>query len=236
MDRTPFRARPARGFTLIELLVALAVMALLALVSWRGLDGMSRATTQNQLRADAVLTLQTTLAQWSADLDAVVALAQTRPIDWDGRVLRLTRSGGDAANPSVLVVAWTLRAGPDGVRWRRWQSPPFSTRGAWQQAWTQAASWAQENGGAQGSYGGPNGFSDTVLIPVQNWQLYYFRNDVWVPAGELQATPANPQAPIGSIVSMPDGVRLVLTLPPGDGLSGTLTRDWVRPTVGSQRS
>ena len=60
MDRTPSRARRARGFTLIELLVALAVMALLALVSWRGLDGMSRATTQNQLRADAVLTLQTT--------------------------------------------------------------------------------------------------------------------------------------------------------------------------------
>ncbi len=82
MDRRSSRVRPARGFTLIELLVAIAVMALLALVSWRGLDGMSRATSQNQLRADAVLTLQTTLAQWSTDLDAVVALAQTRPIDW----------------------------------------------------------------------------------------------------------------------------------------------------------
>jgi general secretion pathway protein J len=35
---------------------------------------------------------------------------------------------------------------------------------------------------------------------------------------------------------MPDGVRLVVTLPPGDGLSGTLTRDWVKPTVGSAKS
>ena len=95
----------ARGFTLIELLVAIAVMALLSLVSWRGLDSMSRATTQNQQRADAVLTLQATLAQWGSDLDAVATLAQTRPIDWDGRVLRLTRRGSDTTAPSMLVVA-----------------------------------------------------------------------------------------------------------------------------------
>jgi general secretion pathway protein J len=138
-----------RGFTLIELLVAIAVMALLAIMSWRGMDAMSRATTQNQQRADAVLTLQTTLAQWSADLDAVTALAQTRPIDWNGRVLRLTRRSSDASAPAMLVVAWTLRSGVDGTRWRRWQSLPFTTRGEWQQAWNMAASWAQEGGGGE---------------------------------------------------------------------------------------
>jgi general secretion pathway protein J len=31
------------GFTLIELLVALAAMALLSIMSWRGIDGMLRA-------------------------------------------------------------------------------------------------------------------------------------------------------------------------------------------------
>ena len=30
-----------RGFTLIELLVAITIMALLAVLSWRGLDGMA---------------------------------------------------------------------------------------------------------------------------------------------------------------------------------------------------
>jgi general secretion pathway protein J len=30
---------------------------------------------------------------------------------------------------------------------------------------------------------------------------------------------------------MPDGIRLVLNLPPGPGLSGLVTRDWIRPTV-----
>lgn len=226
----------ARGFTLIELLVAISVMALLSLVSWRGLESMSRATTQNQQRADAVLTLQATLAQWGADLDAVTTLAQTRPIDWDGRVLRLTRRGSDASAPSVLVVAWTLKPGPDGVRWRRWQSAPFSTRGDWQQAWNMAAAWAQDGSGANSTSNGPGGASDVSLVPVNSWQLYYFRENAWVPAGQLPTVAANPNNPSGPIVAMPDGVRLVVTLPPGDGLSGTLTRDWVRPTVGAPKS
>ncbi|BEP34050.1 hypothetical protein GmRootV59_10230 [Variovorax sp. V59] len=208
--------------------MAISVMALLALVSWRGLDNMSRATTQNQQRADAVLALQTALAQWSADLDAVTPIAQTRPIDWDGRVLRLTRRSSDAAAPAMLVAAWTLRAGADGIRWRRWQSPPFTTRGEWQQAWNMASSWAQEGGGG-----------DVALMPATSWQLYYFRENAWTPAGELPASapnPANPANPVGALVNMPDGVRLVLTLAPGEGLSGTLTRDWVKPTVGAPRS
>ncbi|MGJ7612395.1 MULTISPECIES: PulJ/GspJ family protein [unclassified Variovorax] len=228
---TPATPAAPRGFTLIELLVAISVMALLSLVSWRGLESMSRATTQNQQRADAVLTLQTTLAQWGADLDAVTTLAQTRPIDWDGRVLRLTRRGSDASAPSVLVVAWTLKQGPDGMRWRRWQSLPFSTRGEWQQAWNMAAAWSQDAGA-----GASGGYSDVTLVPASSWQLYFFRDNVWVPASQLPTVAATPSAPTGPVVAMPDGLRLVITLPPGDGLSGTLTRDWVRPTVGAPRS
>ena len=226
------RARVAggsRGFTLIELLVAIAVMALLSLMSWRGLDSMSRATTQNQQRADAVLTLQTALAQWSSDLDAVTSLAQTRPIDWDGRVLRLTRRGSDPASPSVLVVAWTLRAGTDGVRWRRWQSQSFSTRGEWQQAWNMAAAWSQDGGTQPGT-------NEVALMPASSWQLYYFRDNLWAPASQLPSTAPTPANPAGALVAMPDGLRLVLSLPPGEGLTGTFTRDWVRPTVGAPRS
>jgi len=229
--RHPTGIRAARGFTLIELLVAIAVMALLSLISWRGLESMSRATTQNQQRADAVLTLQATLAQWGADLDAVTTLAQTRPVDWDGRVLRLTRRGSDDTAPSVQVVAWTLKSGPDGVRWRRWQSLPFTTRGEWQQAWNLAAAWAQDGGaGANG------GYSDVALVPANSWQIFFFRDNSWVPASQLPITPANPNTPAGPVVAMPDGVRLVITLPPGEGLSGTLTRDWVKPTVGAPKS
>ena len=51
------RQKPLRGFTLIELLVALFAMALLAVMSWRGLDGMARAQAITSGRADEVLTL-----------------------------------------------------------------------------------------------------------------------------------------------------------------------------------
>ena len=42
-SQTARRATQIRGFTLIELLVALAAMAVMAGLSWRGLDGMLRA-------------------------------------------------------------------------------------------------------------------------------------------------------------------------------------------------
>ena len=210
------------GFTLIELMVAIAVMALLAIMSWRGLDGMSRAHEQNRARGDAVLTLQTTLSQWSADLDATIALSQTHPIDWDGRTLRLTRRGPDQAQPVVYVVAWTVRSDSDGVqRWRRWQSVPFVTRTEWQLAWDRAASWSQ--GGGSDARG-----ADVALMPLQNWQIAYFRDNLWTAAVTSEA--------LGTENPVPDGVRLVLDLPPGPALAGQLVRDWVRPTANVPKS
>ena len=209
--------RKGRGFTLIELMVAIAAMALLALMSWRGLDAMSRAQALNRERGDAVLTLQTTLAQWGADLDAMVALSQTSAIDWDGRVLRLTRRSTDSATPVVFVVAWTLRSDATaGTHWRRWQSPGFTTRAEWQQAWTRAAAWAANGGDGSGG-------ADVDLIALDGWQLSYFRNNAWAPAVSAAA--------LGAATPPPDGVRLVLSLPQGPALAGLVTRDWVRPAV-----
>ena len=210
-----------RGFTLVELLVALFAMALLAVMSWRGLDGMAQSQAVNRGRGDALLTLQTTLTQWTADLDAVTQLGATTPIDWDGRVLRLTRRGTDDATPVALVVAWTLRVDADGPHWLRWQSPPFTTRGGWRQAWSLAATWAQD-GNAEARR------SEVVLMPLTGWQLSYFRNGAWTPAVGAEA--------LGPLAPLPEGVRVVLDLPPGPSLAGVVTRDWVRPTLNTPKS
>lgn len=211
------------GFTLIELMVAIAAMALLALMSWRGLDGMTRAQSLNKDRGDAVLTLQTTLSQWGADLDAIVAPAQIQPISWNGRVLRLTRRSAGGSRPALQVVAWSVRTdagnGPNaGTRWRRWQSPDIETRAGWQQAWDQASAWAQD-----GNSTAPGG-GEVGLMPIDAWQLFYFNGTGWINAASDGST-------TGSAFVIPEGVRLVLTLPPGPGLTGVLTRDWVRPTA-----
>jgi general secretion pathway protein J len=109
------------GFTLIELLVTISVMALMTLLSWRGIDGMLRTKDQLSARSDQVLTLQTALTQWTVDLDN---LAETRVVsaaDYDGSVLRMTRR--DAVSPAegLRVVAWARRQA-NGNGWSRRQT------------------------------------------------------------------------------------------------------------------
>ena len=59
------------GFTLVELLVALAVMAIMAALSWRGLDVMLRSREITQARVDQIASLENVFRQWDADLNAV---------------------------------------------------------------------------------------------------------------------------------------------------------------------
>ena len=229
-------ARRARGFTLVELLVALFAMALLAVMSWRGLDGMTRAQAATSARADEVLTLQVGLAQWSADLDAVVQMPGASALDWNGRVLRMTRRDTTSPMSGVLVAAWTLRSG----QWLRWQSPPLTTRGQLDQAWLQADQWSQTPGDAERRL-------EVAVTPLQEWKIFYFRSDAWTnPQSSDAASPAvslaglTPEAAAALAAQttpvIPEGVRLVLTLPPGGALAGEITRDWARPTLGGGKS
>lgn len=218
--RMPPHRRPARGFTLIELLVAIGAMALLALMSWRGIDGMVRAQEQTRLRADQLLVLQAALGQWGADLDAIITVPQTTALDWDGQVLRLTRRGSTPPDLGPLVVAWTRRDVQGTPQWLRWESPVLRTRGEWQQAWQQAAQWARTPGDADRR-------REVALTPLTSWQLFYHRGGAWT----------NPQSSTGDTTNqLPDGIRLEITLPAGAGLAGSLTKDWINPLQGGGKS
>ena len=219
--------RPAQrlfGFTLVELLLAIAVMSLLAILSWRGIDGMVRAQETTRQRADEMLVLQAALGQWGTDLDALMPLAATTPLDWDGQVLRLTRRSSAVPDEGALVVAWTRRGTQSAGQWMRWQSPPVRTRAEWQEAWQLAAQWAHSPGAAERRH-------EMALVPLAGWQIFYYRGGAW----------SNPQSSTGtptgdSTSAIPDGIRLQITLPPGQALTGQLTRDWVNPVLGGGRS
>lgn len=216
---------------MIELLVAIGIMALMAGLSWRGIDGMARTQAQLRQRADQVLTLQAGLSQWTADLDAMVQLPNTQALDWDGRALRITRRSTASSGDGLLVVAWARRNMDGSGQWLRWQSAPLQSRGALQAAWAQAGQWAQNPGDEDRKY-------EVRIVALEQWKVFYFRADAW---SNPLSSDGQPAAPIGEKLAGPDlpvpeGVRLVLTLPADGAISGTLTRDWVRTTLGGGKS
>lgn len=231
-----FRDTPRKsvcGFTLIELLVALAVMSMLAILSWRSIDGMNRTQTLTQQRADELLRLQAALGQWHADLDALVYTDELNPLEFDGKLLRMTRrDSGDngLSSAGVRVVAWSRlgRADAPGAQWMRWQSAPVQRRDELAEVWKRAAEWA-ESGAADGRD------SAVALAGIDQWQLFYHRGETW---GNSLSSAGNESAGVLTVSegNIPNGVRLVLTLTPGQGLAGTVVRDWVRPTLQAGRT
>ena len=243
----PVSASPTkrtRGFTLIELLVALAAMALLSIMSWRGLDGMMRTQEVTREQGEQQAIIQTVLAQWNADLNALMPLQGREALDWDGQVLRLTRKNTAAVDNGALVVGWSRRNVDGQFQWVRWQSLPLRTASEWNEAWTQAAQWGRNPSSDQMR-------RETVLIPLDQWRVYYYRSNAWTnPQSSDQSNAnngtnggTNGGTNIGSNAAnatnlplLPDGIRIELTLPQGRALNGQMTVDWVNPLRANSRS
>ncbi len=223
------------GFTLVELLVALFVLSLVAILGWRGLDGMVRTQSALQGRADDVLALQAGVAQWRTDLDAVTPLPGLPAIAWNGQVLRMVRRAEGPEGPAMAVAAWTRRSDAGASLWRRWLSPPATTRQEIEAAWQQADLWARNPGATER-------LREAAVAPLDDWQVFFFREDAWVNPQTSDAqraeTASGAPAPAGSgagNTTLPEGVRVVLSLPAGGPVSGNLTLDWVNPRVSGGR-
>jgi general secretion pathway protein J len=212
------------GFTLIEVLVALVLVSIMSLLAWRALDGMGRAGELTNANEQSLQRVQVGLAQWTADLDALVdaGVAGIQPLDFDGQRLRLTRQSSQP-NAGVVVVAWTLRNTDAGMAWQRWASPPLTNRAALLAAWNSADRWSRTPLAEDANFA-------VTLMPVSSWQLFYFRDGAWSnPQSSAGTTTPAATATIAT-TSLPEGVQLVLTMP-----SGKLTRYWVQPTLGATR-
>lgn len=197
-----------RGFTLVEVMVALVIMAVLAGMAWRGIDGIARTRDAAQERMEQVLRLSTVLAQWERDLTSLYDDASTEVVPalaFDGANVRLLRR----AEGGVQLVTWSLR----GSDWWRWASPVLTLTGDVREQWMRS----------QQLVGTEPGQVRTVTR-VAGWQIYCFRDNAWTNCqSSADLTPAAPagaaSAPVQRVL-LPVAVRLTLALP-----EGTLTRD-----------
>ena len=171
---------------------------------------------------------------------------------WDGQTLRITRrastplvDGGDAG---LWVVAWTRRDG----RWWRWQSPALQDRRGLLEAWTRAERWGKNASADDQNF-------ETALIPIDQWQISYFRGNAWTNplssagvnagTGSIATTNTNATNSSGPVAnsttsnSQPDAIRLVVdlsnkSLPTASTqtLQGRLSLDWIRPNFSNNKS
>jgi general secretion pathway protein J len=109
-----------RGFTLIELLAAISILAIVALLGWRGLDGIVRARVALTADMEQTRGMQLAFAQLQSDCAQLVTTAtipNRSPLVTDKDRLMLVRSVFAENQPTRLqVVTYLVK---DGVLTRR---------------------------------------------------------------------------------------------------------------------
>ena len=119
VGRYPSPSRSRAGFTLLELLVAIALLGVLAVLCWRGLESVLSSRDRLTRESEGLRALTIAFAQVDDDLrrtwavrtiPAVARAVRFLSVD-DRLVLELARLGGTASDPTRIDrVVWRLRA------------------------------------------------------------------------------------------------------------------------------
>ncbi|WP_116118590.1 type II secretion system protein J [Paraburkholderia sp. BL6669N2] len=163
--RRPLRAKGARGFTLIELLVAIAILAVIAVLSWRGLDQIirGRQTITSAMEDERVFAQLFDQMRIDARQAASDDEAGQAAVSVSGSVLQIVREFRlPGAAPRLQVVRYRVSDG----RVIRYASPPLANMGELQRALRDG-----EGEGWSGVplMGGVGSISAQVYVPKVGW-------------------------------------------------------------------
>lgn len=199
------------GFTLVELLVAIGILAIVAVLGWRGLDGIVRARIALTEQMEATRGMQLAFAQMQSDCDHVAGpeiLERRQFVQADDDRLTLVRTVLTENEPSYLQVISYRVVG--GVLTRR---ESLGTRDLVQldQLW-QAAITDADTTPPVALQGG------VTAMQVLVWQNNGWRQDT--PAN-LPVMPAETPLPAGLA---PTGVQVALTV---QGLAAPMSKSFL---------
>jgi general secretion pathway protein J len=201
-----------RGFTLVELLVAIGILAMVAVLGWRGLDGIVRARVALTADMETTRGMQLAFAQMQSDCEHLAGadvMARRATLVWDLDRLTLVRKAYVENEPSRLqVVSYRVVGG----QLLRRESPGTRDLAQVEQLWQAMLSDAPaENAPAVVLQTG------VASMAVQGWLNGAWRDDM-SQRGNAQdgqdgqsGSSLQPTPPPGEIV-LPTGVRVALTV------------------------
>ncbi len=197
------RLNRRRGFTLIELLVAITVLAIVAVLGWRGLDSIVRARTSLNADLDQTRGLQLAFAQMQSDCGRIAdgdKIGGRSVLSVQAGRLTLVRTVFADNQPSRLqVVAYRIR---DGALIRR-ESVATRNLAELDTAWSAALSDADMAPAVTLS-------SDVGLMAIR---VYVDDGKGWRAAGESPVSPSPPQRATAPVtMAGPTGLEVALQL------------------------
>lgn len=195
------------GFTLVELLVAIGILAMVAVLGWRGLDGIVRARVALTNEMETTRGMQLAFAQMQNDCENAAGseLMRGRPaLLWDADRLTLVRKVYVEHEPSRLqVISYRV---VNGQLIRR-ESPGTRDLDQVGQLWHALASDA------------PADNAPSVVLQVgvtamqvQGWQNNAWRNEPTAVGGTGEQPPGSGPAPPTVNALEPTGVQVALTV------------------------
>lgn len=171
---------PTRGFTLVELLVAISILAVVAVLGWRGLDSIVRARVALSANMEQTRRMQLTFAQLQSDCAQTTSVAglggRQALMAMDGR-LTLRRTI-DTDNQALMYEVVSYRI-VKGTLTRRESAPTRDLREL-DQMWNAALSDTDQNGAVSLQSG-------LATMTMRVWQ-----DDGWMPAAETDLTAGTP--------------------------------------------
>jgi len=196
------RRRARRGFTLIELLVAITILAIIAMIAWRGLDSLAATRARLDPEADDARALLATFGQLERDAAQIASPAlfalRTRPVlaiqTDNGTALQLMRIASPQPDGATALQIVTYQI-VDGVLVRRAQPP------------------TRLNNQPAGDIPPEAIDSARLLTGITGFQVRYWQvNQGWVPPEQevVAPQPGVAQAP-GIALPPPPGIEVRIT-------------------------